>query len=201
MDAGLNQKLLKLSLAMNEIRTERLLLRPWQENDVVPFAKMNADPKVMEYFPSVKSHKESADEMSRIISCFATNGWGFWAATLLENKQFLGFIGLHQVGFNAHFTPAVEIGWRLSHEHWGMGYAPEGAKASLAFAFQNLGLNEVVSFTAVENSRSRTVMQKIGMHHDASDDFDHPGLNKDHKLCRHVLYRICRDEWLAKPSC
>lgn len=200
MVVGLNLKSQKLSLAMNEIKTERLLLRPWREEDLEPFAKMNADLRVMEYFPSVKSYMDSADEMSRIINCFKTNGWGFWAATLLENEQFLGFIGLHQVHFNAHFTPAVEIGWRLSPEHWGKGYAPEGAKASLAYAFQTLGLNEVVAFTAVENKRSRIVMEKIGMHYDANDDFDHPSLAKDHMLCRHVLYRIGRDEWLAK-SC
>lgn len=108
---------------------------------------------------------------------------------------FIGFIGLAKPTFEAHFTPAVEVGWRLAHEYWGHGYATEGALASIQHGFEGLGLPEIVSFTAVQNCRSRAVMEKIGMHRTAEDDFDHPKLPANHKLRRHVLYRLNRSEW------
>lgn len=172
------------------IKTERLILRPWRDEDLELFAQLNADPRVMEYFPSVKSYQETAEEFRRIKEGFETFGWGFWAASLIEGGQFIGFIGLKNVGFKANFTPAVEIGWRLAYEYWGKGYAVEGARAALKYGFENLGLNEIVSFTVVNNMRSRRVMEKIGMYHDAESDFDHPRLAEGHPLRRHVLYRI-----------
>lgn len=172
------------------IETERLILRPWCEEDLDPFFQLNADPRVMEFFPSVKSYEETAEEFRLIRGSFETNGWGFWAASLIESSQFIGFIGLKNVGFTANFTPAVEIGWRLAYEYWGKGYATEGAKASLQYGFETLHLNEIVSFTAVNNMRSRRVMEKIGMSHDEKNDFDHPKLPEGHALRKHALYRI-----------
>ena len=112
----------------------------------------------------------------------------------------IGFVGLGRVSFEAHFTPAVEIGWRLAHASWGRGYASEGARASLRFAFRELGLDEVVSFTVTANRRSRAVMEKIGMHHDSGDDFDHPHIAEGHRMRRHVLYRLRRPEWSERVS-
>lgn len=172
------------------LETDRLILRPWKESDLVPFAALNADSRVMECFPSVKTFEESRQEYERICTHIREKGWGLWAAELKSTGQFIGFIGLHTVRYEAHFTPAVEIGWRLAHEFWGNGYATEGAKAALEYAFKHLQLDELVSLTFIKNIRSQSVMKKIGMKHDPKDDFDHPLLSKDHKLSRHVLYRI-----------
>lgn len=180
------------------IKTERLILRPWREEDLEPFAQLNADPRVMEYFPSVKSYEETSEEFGLIRGGFETIGWGFWAASLIESGQFIGFIGLKNVGFTANFTPAVEIGWRLAHEYWGRGYATEGAKASLKYGFETLQLDEIVSFTPTQNKRSQNVMQKIGMTHYPEKDFDHPRLSEGHWLRRHVLYQIKQNEWRLK---
>ena len=181
-----------MDVVMNDyaIKTERLILRPWREDDLEPFARLNADPRVREFFPSVKSYDETAEEFRLIRGGFETIGWGFWAASLIESGQFIGFIGLMNVGFTANFTPAVEIGWRLAHEYWGKGYATEGAKAALNYGFENLQLDEIVAFTAMNNMRSRRVMEKIGMYHDEQSDFDHPKLPEGDPLRRHALYRI-----------
>ena len=120
---------------------------------------------------------------------------GFWAASLIETGEFIGMIGLEDVYFKAHFTPAVEIGWRLAFDYWGKGYATEGAQAALQYGFESLNLNEIVSFTTLENMRSRHVMKKIGMHHDPKDDFDHPKLPEGHPLRRHMLYRLNKTDW------
>lgn len=172
------------------IKTERLILRQWEDEDFEPFAQLNADPRVREFFPSTLSKDESDQQAKLIQSIIEEKGWGFWAASLIESGAFIGFIGLNDVRFQAHFTPAVEIGWRLAFTYWGKGYATEGAKAALAYGFDTLKLSEIVSFTTVHNMRSRHVMQKIGMHHDPKDDFDHPQLPEGHPLRRHVLYRI-----------
>jgi 3-dehydroquinate dehydratase/shikimate dehydrogenase len=177
------------------IKTERIILRPWEEKDLEPFAKMNADPRVMEYYPSVKSFEESADEYHRILEHFSKHGWGLWAVSLNE-IDFIGYIGLRFDNFQAHFTPAVEIGWRLAFDYWGKGYATEGALASLNYGFTTLHLNEIISFTSFLNTRSQGVMKKIGMHHNPADDFDHPKLPTEHRLQKHTLYRITRDEWV-----
>jgi RimJ/RimL family protein N-acetyltransferase len=173
----------------------RLILRNWQEEDLAPFAALNADHRVREFFPGLMTRQESDDSVKIMSDYIGKYGWGFWAASLIETGEFIGMIGLLNVHFKAHFTPAVEIGWRLAFEHWGKGYATEGAKASLKYGFETLALKEIVSFTTVDNIRSRHVMKKIGMHHDQNDDFDHPKLPEGHPLRRHVLYRMNQEQW------
>ena len=176
------------------IKTQRLILRPWRESDLEPFAALNADPKVMEFFPSIKTHQESAEEYHRIVKGFEKNGYGFWAVSLIGTDNFIGFIGLRYDDFPAPFTPAVEIGWRLASDYWNKGYATEGALAALKYGFETLNLNEIISFTYVLNIPSRRVMERIGMHHNPADDFDHPNLPEGHRLRRHVLYRLTPNE-------
>jgi ribosomal-protein-alanine N-acetyltransferase len=173
-----------------EIQTERLRLRRWLPDDRKPFAELNADPRVMEHFPAPLTRAESNAMVQRIESHFEQHGFGLWALELPGTAAFAGFVGLMIPRFDAHFTPCVEIGWRLAFEHWGQGYAPEAARAVLRFAFEQAALLEVVSFTATGNARSRRVMEKIGMKHDPHADFDHPALPVGHALQRHVLYRI-----------
>jgi 3-dehydroquinate dehydratase/shikimate dehydrogenase len=187
-----------MSGKMAMIKTTRLLLRPWRQEDLEPFAKLNADPRVMEYFPALRSWKESEDFIKAMQHLFETQGWGLWAVSLISSDAFIGFIGLGNVSFTAPFTPAVEVGWRLAFEYWGQGYATEGAMASLKYGFEVLNLSEIVAFTPVQNKRSRAVMERIGMHHDAKDDFDHPKITPGHPLQRHVLYRIKWNGWQQK---
>lgn len=177
---------------MNEftIKTERLILRPWHDEDFESFAQLNADPRVMEYFPEVLTHEESDQFAKRICIAMKQQDWGLWAVSIPEVADFIGYIGLAPVNFVADFTPAVEVGWRLAYDFWNKGYATEGAHAALKYGFENLGLNEIVSFTAINNERSRRVMEKIGMYHDEKGDFDHPKLPEGHALRKHALYRI-----------
>lgn len=180
------------------IRTERLILRQWNDADLEFFAKLNADPRVMEYFPSILSRDESDAMAKRMATKIGERGWGFWAVSAPRVADFIGFVGLNAIDqstLQARFSPAVEIGWRLAFEYWGKGYAAEGARAALAYGFETLKLNEIVSFTAVGNTRSRAVMERIGMHHDSKDDFDRPELPEGHPLRRHVLYRIDYPGW------
>ncbi len=174
----------------SELETERLRLRRWKASDRAPFATMNADPKVMEFFPAVLSAGESGSFIERIEQHFAAHNFGLWAVESLEFEEFVGFVGLWPASFDAHFTPAVEVGWRLDHRFWGRGYAPEAAKRVLADGFDRLAFPEIVSFTATINIRSRRVMEKLGMRHDQSDDFDHPSVEFSSPLRRHVLYRL-----------
>jgi RimJ/RimL family protein N-acetyltransferase len=173
-----------------EILTERLRLRPWLPSDREPFAALNADPLVMEHFPSTLSLENSDELADRIEATFEGRGFGLWAVEVPSACPFAGFIGLSVPTFEAHFTPCVEIGWRLAKEHWNRGYATEGATAALRYGFGVLGLVEVVAFTVPGNIRSRRVMEKIGMRYSPADDFDHPLLSPGHRLRRHVLYRI-----------
>jgi RimJ/RimL family protein N-acetyltransferase len=173
-----------------ELRTERLVLRSWRDSDREPFAALNADPVVMEHFVAPLSHAESDALVDRIEAAFEEHGWGLWAVEVPGVAEFIGFIGLAVPGFDAPFTPCVEVGWRLARSAWGHGYAPEGATEALRFAFDDLGLDEVVSFTSVGNAKSRRVMEKLGMTHDPADDFDHPRVPAGHRISRHVLYRI-----------
>ena len=175
-----------------EITTARLILRQWHPQDRAPFAVLNADPAVMEYFPSVLSRGESDALADRIEAHFAERGFGLWAVEIPGVASFAGFIGLSVPSFQAHFTPCVEIGWRLARDHWGRGYATEGARSVLEYGFEELKLDEIVSLTTQRNLRSRRVMERIGMDHSPSDDFDHPGLPEGHPLRRHVLYRLRR---------
>jgi 3-dehydroquinate dehydratase / shikimate dehydrogenase len=183
---------------MTTIKTARMILRPWKREDLEPFAELNADPRVMEYFPSLKTRSDSDASIKRMSHHIEKYGWGLWAVSLMETGKFMGFIGLEHVDFEAPFTPAIEIGWRLAFDYWGKGYATEGALACLRYGFEELALNEIVSFTAVQNMRSRAVMEKIGMHRDPKDDFDHPRIAPGHPLRRHVLYRLKRTEWIGK---
>ncbi len=144
----------------------------------------------MRHFPAPLSRAESDAMIDRIEAHFDAHGWGLWAVETIGNEIFIGYVGLWAPAFTAHFTPAVEIGWRLAHHEWGKGYATEAAIAALRFGFETLGLSEIVSFTSVENVASQRVMQRIGMHRDPADDFDHPNLPTGHRLERHVLYRI-----------
>lgn len=180
---------------MVSLKTPRLILRQWQEADLEPFAALNADPKVREFFPGLMSREECERSIKLMSDHITRYGWGFWAVSLIETDEFIGFIGLEDVYFQAHFTPAVEIGWRLAFDYWGKGYATEGALASLMYGFETLNLDQIVSFTAVQNMHSRRIMEKIGMHHDPKDDFDHPKLAEGHPLRRHVLYRMSQQEW------
>ncbi|HEY6879127.1 MAG TPA: GNAT family N-acetyltransferase [Polyangiales bacterium] len=167
------------------LHTRRLVLRRWRASDREPLARLNADPRVMEHFPSLLSRAESDALFERITAHFDRHGFGYWA--LDADGAFIGFVGLQHVQFEAAFTPSVEIGWRLAHAAWGQGYASEAARAALHHAFTSLSLREVVSFTALKNLRSRAVMERIGMHEDG--EFEHPRLPAGHRLRRHVLYR------------
>lgn len=174
------------------IRTPRLVLRPWRADDREPFATLNADPAVMEHFPAPLSREESDAMVDRIEQRFAENGWGPWAVEVPGVAPFIGFVGLMQPRFEAHFTPCVEVGWRLARSAWGHGYATEAARAACAYGFDTVGLEEIVALTVPGNVRSQRVMQRLGMTRDPNDDFDHPAIPEGHRLRRHVLYRLAR---------
>jgi len=173
--------------------TERLILRRWREEDREPFAQINADPRVMEFFPELLTREESDRMVDRIEDHFRRHGFGLCAVELRRERSFIGFIGLNIPTFQAAFTPCVEIGWRLSADHWGQGLATEGAREMVRYAFEAAGLESLVSFTVPANLRSRSVMAKIGMTHNPAEDFDHPRLPERHPLRRHVLYRLRRE--------
>lgn len=174
------------------LETARLVLRGWRVEDRLAFARVNADPRVMEFYPAVLTRNESGAMVARAEAHFVEHGFGPWAVELRASKALIGYIGLMVPRFEAHFTPCVEIGWRLAAEHWGKGLATEGARAVVQAGFERFGLGEIVSFTVPANLRSRRVMEKLGMRRDAADDFDHPRLPEGHPLRRHVLYRLPR---------
>lgn len=193
-----------------QLRTARLLLREWRDADLEPFAALNADPVVMEHFPSRLTREQSDTMVERLRSRWSCGGPSLWAVERLDpngpnpdgpdsddpdSGVFIGFVGLLVPTFDAPFTPCVEVGWRLAAAHWGQGFATEGAVAALSWGFTELDLDEIVSFTSEGNLASRRVMTKLGMHRDPSDDFDHPNVPDGDRLRRHVLYRIGRDEW------
>lgn len=171
-----------------EFETERLRLRQWRESDREPFATINADPQVMEFFPKPLGRLESDEMAQKICSLIEQRGWGFWAVEVKGGEPFIGFVGLHVPAAALPFSPCVEIGWRLSVAHWGRGYASEAAHGVLQVAFLRLGLPEVVAFTAVGNQRSRRVMKYLGMRY--SGEFEHPGVPEGSALRPHVLYRL-----------
>jgi RimJ/RimL family protein N-acetyltransferase len=242
-----------LSIAPNILTTQRLILRPWRETDWDGFARLNADPAVMEFMPRCLSRDESDAIAARYQAGIEARGWGFWAVEVkgaddrargesavtasgadaagagesdssmpgvdargesnvaaaigkssvaspdgavvgatTPRPAFIGFVGLSVPRFVAHFTPCVEIGWRLSKEHWGNGYASEAATACLRFGFEKLTLKQIVAFTVPLNKRSIGVMERIGMSRNPADDFDHPNLPPGDRLRRHVLYRMNR---------
>lgn len=174
--------------------TGRLALREWRDRDLTAFAELNADPRVMEFFPKTLTRTESDQLASRIRAHFSEHGFGLWAVEVRGVSPFVGFVGLAVPGFDAHFTPCVEVGWRIAYSHWNNGYATEGAQAALAYGFSELGLSEIVSFTVPRNIASRRVMEKLGMSYNSGEDFGHPGLPDGHPLRRHVLYRLKRPQ-------
>ena len=174
-------------------------MRRWRESDREPFAAMNVDPRVMEFFPGLQDRATSDASVDYWTECFDERGWSNWAVDLKDSGEFIGFIGLWIPKRKFPFSPCVEIGWRLAHAHWGRGYATEGALASLAAGFDRLGLDEIVSYTTLHNLRSRAVMEKIGMH-DANADFEHPALPEGHPLRMHCLYRITREEFRSETG-
>ncbi len=181
------------------IETARLILRTWHEDDLESMYAINQDPKVMEYFPALVSKKETLGFIRNMIKQQDIDGYAFYAVELKSTHEMIGFIGLlyrPKTALQVPLNPSTEIGWRLSSKHWGKGLATEGAKAVLAHAFHVLGLDEVVSFTVVNNTKSRRVMEKIGLQYHPKDDFDHPKLPKDSPLKRHVLYRLNKIQYL-----
>ena len=180
------------------LATDRLLLREWLPEDREPFARLNGDPRVMEFLSRGTLDRAGSDEMiDRIEARWRTDGHGQWAVERRADATFIGFVGLAAPTFEAPFTPCVEIGWRLAAEAWGHGYATEAARAALRFGFDDVGLDEIVSFTVPANVRSRAVMERLGMTRDPADDFDLPSLADGHELRRHVLYRLGRAAWQA----
>ncbi|MAS12540.1 MAG: GNAT family N-acetyltransferase [Nitratireductor sp.] len=181
------------------LETHRLVLRNWSEEDRPFFHRINSDDMVMEFFPFRRNREEADAVMDRIRDGIAKNGFGFAAAALKCSGQPIGFIGLHKPsGLTNLPDGSIEIGWRLAPEYWGKGYVTEAAQAWLAFGFDKLGLEEIVSFAVVHNARSIAVMRRIGMHHDPNGDFDHPGVPESHPhLKRHALYRLTRSDWRA----
>ena len=180
------------------LETERLILRRWKESDREPFAEMNADSRVMEFFPDTLTRAESDQLIENIESHFDNRGFGLFATELKAERKLIGFIGLHVASFQAHFTPCVEIGWRIAVPFWGKGLATEGSREVIRFAFDRLRLESLVSFTVPENVASRRLMEKLGMTHDPAEDFDHPKLPPGHRLRRHVLYRL-KNPAFVKP--
>lgn len=193
MDDGLTSP--PLGTADVEFQTERLVLRRWRPADRAPFAALNADPIVMEHFPAPLTGEESDRVADRIDETFRDRGFGLWAVEVPGEAEFIGFVGLSVPRYRTRFTPCVEIGWRLAAAWWGRGYATEAARGALRQGFEKVGLAEIVSFTAVINTRSRRVMERIGMTYSPTEDFDHPMVTEGHPLCRHVLYRLTREQF------
>lgn len=174
--------------------TPRLCLRQWKDADLAPFAALNADPRVMEFFPSPLSRDASDAMAERSRAAIAERGWGLWAVEVKEGAAFIGYVGLNVPAVELPFSPCVEIGWRLAFEHWGKGYATEAAREVLRVGFETLALGGIVSFTALTNLRSQAVMRRLGMQRDPND-FDHPAVPAGSPLRRHCLYRLSRETW------
>jgi RimJ/RimL family protein N-acetyltransferase len=178
------------------LETERLILRRWKSTDAEPYSKLNSDPAVMEFLLKRLSREESDAMISRMEAHFSEHGFGLWAVEIKTTEEFIGFAGLACPGFKAHFTPCVEVGWRLARVHWGHGYATEAARRALTFGFEVSGLEEIVSFTVPANKRSIRVMERLRMKRDPKDDFEHPTIPAGHVLKPHVLYRLKRKEYV-----
>lgn len=177
-----------------ELRTDRLLLRQWKEEDFPLFARMTSDPIVMQYYPGTLSEDESNAMASKIRALISERSWGFWAVETIQENIFIGFVGLHKPTYDLPVTPCVEVGWRLGKEYWGNGYATEAARESLRFAFEELVLDEVYSFASVSNKKSRSVMARLNMSN-TGNNFEHPIIPEGHALREHVLYKITKEQW------
>ncbi|MFG1701657.1 GNAT family N-acetyltransferase [Nonomuraea sp. M3C6] len=174
------------------METERLIMRRWRDEDREPFAAMNADPEVMEHFPALLTREQSDAMVDTIEQQFDRLGYSWWALEVRESGQFIGFTGLALQTFDLPFLPAVEVGWRLARPAWGHGYAIEAAREAVRYAFEEAGLDDIISMTAMRNTRSQAVMKRLGMTRDPAEDFDHTRLPADSPLLRHVLYRLKR---------
>jgi RimJ/RimL family protein N-acetyltransferase len=179
-----------------EFDTERLRLRQWRAADREPFARLNADPRVMEFFSSPLARSASDAMAERIQSLISERGWGLWAVEVKEGSEFIGFVGLDTPAPELPFSPCVEVGWRLAFRHWDKGYATEAANGALQVGFELLRLPNIVSFTAVHNRRSRAVMDRLGMC-EAAETFEHPHVPVGSPLRQHCLYRLSREQWQA----
>jgi RimJ/RimL family protein N-acetyltransferase len=187
---------------MTPIRTERLILRNWEERDRNLFHRINSDDQVLEFFPFRRSRAEADAKLDQFRADIEEDGFGWTAAEIAASGDCIGFVGLHRTG-HMPFLPAgtIEIGWRLAPEFWGKGYVAEAARAWLHFGFEALDLDEIVSFAVWNNRRSTAVMERIGMTAEPSRDFDHPGVPDSHPhLKRHVFYTLKREDWLARRS-
>ena len=178
-----------------ELDTERLRLRQWRASDLTPFARLNADPRTMEFFPARLDRQASDALAKRIEAKIAERWWGLWAAEIRATSEFIGFIGLQPPIAQLPFSPCVEIGWRLAQPYWGKGFATEGARAALRCGFEKLGLDEIVSFTVPTNQRSRAVMERLGMQEDKAGMFEHPSIAPGSPLRLHCLYRLSKKRW------
>lgn len=176
------------------LETQRLALRDWHDADRAPFAAMNSDPAVMEFFPRPLLRAESDALVAMFQAELDEKGYCPWAVENISTGAFIGFVGLHAVPAYMAFAPGVEVGWRLAAPYWGHGYASEAGAAALRFGFGTLELDEIVSFTSVVNLRSRRVMERLGMPRDEADDFDHPNIDERHPLRPHVLHRLSRGD-------
>lgn len=182
-----------------ELETKRLFLRKWKQSDLKKFAELNLDPEVMEYLPTISSEEESNQLADKIISRLSENSWGFWAIETKDDHSFIGFVGLNEPKYELPVKPCVEIGWRLARKYWGNGYATEAGKASLAFAFNNLDVNEIYSFISIANKRSQAVMERLQLVNIHSN-FDHPSIPFDSQYREHVLYKIDKEDWVASQA-
>lgn len=176
--------------------TTRLRLRQWRAEDREPFAELNADPRVREFFPALLDRSESDALAGQLETLIADNGWGLWAVELKSSRDFIGFVGLCIPPSEIPFSPCVEIGWRLAHRYWGHGFATEAARSALRVGFEGLGLREIFSFTSILNKRSRAVMERLGMVEEP-DTFEHPKVPVGNRLRTHCAYRLCADQWAA----
>ena len=175
---------------IHHLQTSRLILRNWKQNDIEPFAILNSDPRVCEFLPNVLSQEETLSSVMKIQSHFKKHAFGLFAVELISTKTFIGFVGLKYFSFDSHFTPSVELAWRLSWENWGQGLATEAAQKVTQYGFETLGLPEILAITAKRNQRSRRVMEKLGMFTNEDENFLHPQLEYSHPLAEHVLYRF-----------
>jgi RimJ/RimL family protein N-acetyltransferase len=174
------------------LRTRRLILRQWKESDLLPFARMNADQRVMEFMLGKMTKEETRQSIEGIKKHFDAHGFGRWAVEIADSGKFIGFVGISIPPYTLPFSPCVEVAWRICPEEWGRGYAPEAAKEALRDGFERVGLEEIVSFTTLTNLKSRRVMEKLGMQYCPDQNFDHPMVPEGHSLRRHVLYRMER---------
>lgn len=180
-------------------RTDRLVLRQWQWDDLDPFVELNADPAVMRYFPNLGTRDGAKASIDTWMGEIDERGWSNWAVETTDSRQFIGFVGITNPKRALHFTPCVEIGWRLAKQYWHRGYATEAAKKALEIGFVEIGLGEIVSFTSAINNPSRAVMARLGMKN-TDEDFDHPALPNGSELQRHCLYKITRQQWAANAA-